>query len=55
MYRDPNWIWIWIYPVCDHSTYPIVRRGDQWTYYLDKGLTTVPRQRPYYLDKGPIT
>ena len=25
---DPNWIWIWIYPVWDLMIYPILSRGD---------------------------
>ena len=26
---DPNWIWIWIYPVWDSMTYPVLRTGLQ--------------------------
>ena len=25
---DPNWIWIWIYPVWDLMIYPVLRWGD---------------------------
>ena len=25
---DHNWIWIWIYPVCDDLPYPVRKEGD---------------------------
>ncbi len=25
--HDPNWIWIWIYPVWDSMIYPVLRGG----------------------------